>query len=95
MRTLAEAFNRSFFSRFLNSPVGRMFRLSAGTGFLLVGYGHRHDVLGIVAMIWSILPLTAGAFDICYISAALGGPISGARLRDRYQSGDRPVATPK
>jgi hypothetical protein len=95
MRTLAEAFNRSFLSRFINSPVGRIFRLSAGTGFLVVGYVYRHDVLGIVAMIWSILPLTAGAFDICYISAVLGGPISGERLRNRYQTGERPGAAPK
>jgi len=95
MRTLAEAFNRSFLSRFLNSSAGRIFRLSAGTGFLVVGYVYRHNVLGILAMIWSVLPLTAGAFDICYISAALGGPISGARLRKMYQTGDRPIAAPK
>ena len=75
--------------------MGRIFRLGAGTGFLVVGYVYRHDVLGILAMIWSILPLTAGAFDICYISAVLGGPISGARLRTRYQTDARPVAAPR
>ena len=32
-----EAFNQSGFSKFLNSPAGRIFRLVAGTGFLVVG----------------------------------------------------------
>ena len=34
-----------------------------------------------------ILPLTAGRLDVCYISAVLGGPFSGARIRDKYKSG--------
>jgi hypothetical protein len=32
-------------------------------------------------MAWSALPLSAGALDLCYISAVLGGPISGAKIR--------------
>jgi hypothetical protein len=26
--------------------------------------------------------LSAGAFDICYVSAVLGGPLSGAKIRN-------------
>ena len=79
----AETFNRSGFSRFLNSPAGRGFRLIAGAGFLVVGYVFRAHTLGLVAMAWSVLPLTAGGLDLCWISAALGGPLTGAKIRSR------------
>ncbi len=87
MPKLGESFNRSGFSRFINSPAGRAFRFLAGVAFLVVGYVYRHHALGIVSVVWSILPLSAGALDLCYLSALLGGPISGAKIRSRYQSG--------
>jgi hypothetical protein len=82
-----EAFNRSGFSRFLNSPAGRIFRLVAGIGFLVVGYMYRGHALGVLSMAWAVLPLSAGAFDICYVSALLGGPLSGAKIRAKYKTG--------
>jgi len=82
-----EAFNRSGFSRFLNSPAGRIFRVVAGLGFLVVGYVYRSHALGVLSMVWSIFPLSAGVLDICYISASLGGPISGAKIRSKYKTG--------
>jgi hypothetical protein len=87
MPKLEEAFNRSGFSRFINSPAGRIFRLAAGAGFLLVGYVYRGHALGVASMVWSVLPLSAGAFDICYISALLGGPLSGAKIRAGHKTG--------
>ncbi len=86
MRSLEEAFNRSRLSRFLNSPAGRAFRLVAGTAFLVVGYVYREHALGVLSMIWGVFPLIAGAFDICFISALLGGPLSGAKIRARYKT---------
>jgi hypothetical protein len=82
-----EAFNRSSFSRFLNSPAGRIFRVVAGLGFLVVGYVYRGHALGVLSMVWSVFPLSAGALDICYISALLGGPQSGAKIRAKYKIG--------
>jgi len=82
--TWQEAFNRSRFSHFINSPRGRIFRVVAGTAFLIVGFVFRQHPLGVLSMLWSVLPLTAGLFDVCYISAALGGPFSGAIIRARY-----------
>lgn len=79
-----ETFNRSRFSHFLNSRPGRIFRVVAGTAFLIVGFVFRHHRFGVLSMLWSVLPLTAGFFDVCYISVALGGPFSGAVIRDRY-----------
>jgi len=87
MRRFEDVFNRSGFSRFLNSPAGRVFRLAAGTGFLVVGYIYRGHALGVLSMVWSVFPLSAGALDICYISALLGGPLSGAKIRGKYKTG--------
>ena len=79
-----EAFNRSGFSRFINSPAGRVFRLVAGMGFLVVGFVYRAHALGVLSMAWSIFPLGTAALDICVISAMLGGPLSGAKIRGTY-----------
>ena len=48
MRKFEELFNRSLFSRFLNSSAGRIFRQAAGAGFLIVGYVYRHHALGVL-----------------------------------------------
>ena len=78
-----ESFKQSGFSKFLNSLAGRILRLVAGIGFLVVGYMYRDHALGVISMVWGVLPLSAGAFDICYISAALGGPLSGKKIRSK------------
>jgi hypothetical protein len=80
-------FNRSGFSRFLNSAGGRIFRVLAGAIFLVVGYMNRDVALGVASIAWSALPLTAGGFDVCYISALLGGPFSGTKIREKYKQG--------
>jgi len=82
--SLHDDFNHSGFSRFINSTAGRVFRLAAGIGFLVVGWLCRAHTLGVVSMVWSIFPLSAGGLDMCFISAALGGPLFGSRIRERY-----------
>jgi hypothetical protein len=76
-----ESFNRSRFAQLVNSAGGRVFRLSAGAVFLAVGVAYRAHPLGLASLAWSVLPLSAGAFDVCWISAALGGPLSGRKIR--------------
>jgi hypothetical protein len=83
--TKYESFNQSGFSKFMNSLAGRILRLVAGIGFLVVGYIYRYHTLGVISMVWGVLPLSAGAFDICYISAALGGPLSGKKIRSNQK----------
>jgi hypothetical protein len=78
---LAVAFNGSGFSRYLNSLGGRLFRIVAGIGFLILGLVFRDHLLGAMSLVGSIFPLSAGAFDICYVSAVLGGPLSGEAIR--------------
>jgi len=81
--SLAESFGRSGFARFINSPTGRVARIVAG--IVLVGWGYTQlgTGVGVVLIIVGLVPLLAGAFDWCLVSAILGGPISGQRLRDR------------
>jgi len=85
MSRFEAGFNRSSFSLFLNSRAGRIFRLVAGIAFIAVGITYRDNPLGVVSIVWGVVPLTAGAFDICYVSAMLGGPLSGAKIRDNYK----------
>jgi len=80
-----ESFNQSGFSKFINGTAGRIFRLVAGAGFLVVGYVYRDHAIGVLSMVWSAFPLSAGAFDICYISAVLGGPLSGTKIRSKQK----------
>jgi hypothetical protein len=77
----AERFNRSGFGRFINARSGRVFRLGVGTGFLGAGLVMLPSPFGIGLLTWSLLPLSAGALDICWISVALGGPLAGRRIR--------------
>jgi len=85
-----EDFNRSGLSHFINSPAGRIFRIAAGAGFLVVGYLFRTHTLGVLSMVWSVFPLSAGLFDLCYVSAVLGGPLSGTTIRGRNPTAPTP-----
>jgi hypothetical protein len=87
MRRFEEVFNRSGLSRFISSPAGRIFRWVAGAGFLVVGYVYRDHALGVLSKVWRVLPLSFSALDLCYVSALLGGPLSGANIRAKYRTG--------
>ena len=80
-----EVFNQTDFSKFLNKPIGRIFRIVAGIGFIVIGYVYRNHALGVFSIVWGVLALSAGTFDLCFISAALGGPISGTKIRSIYK----------
>ena len=79
--TIADTFGRSRLSLFLNSSAGRLVRSVAGIGLIAWGYTLRGSPAGIVLLVLGLLLFVAGAFDLCLISALLGGPISGARIR--------------
>ncbi len=81
MGATANSFNRSSFGRWINSPAGRVFRAAAGSGFLLAGLKFRHTAGGRASLAWGAFPFTAGLFDVCFISAALGGPLRGNDCR--------------
>ena len=81
--SLAQRFNATGFSRWVNGPSGRVFRLVAGAMWLVVGLVFQDHWWGLAAAAWSFFPLTAGMFDICWISAALGGPLRSKTIRSQ------------
>jgi Inner membrane protein YgaP-like, transmembrane domain len=87
--SLAQSFARTGFARFLNSRAGRIARIAAGIGLMIWGYTLHLQPVGIVLLVIGLVPLTAGTFDLCLVSALLGGPISGARVA---ASGKNPEA---
>jgi len=77
--SIAESFGRSGFARFINSPAGRAVRVIAGLAIIGGGYTVG-GTGGVVLMIVGLVPIAAGVFNLCLISALLGGPLSGSRL---------------
>jgi hypothetical protein len=78
----ADSFCHSGFSRFINSPAGRFTRLVVGLVLITWGLTELNTATGIVLFIIGLIPFIAGAFDLCLVSALLGGPISGKRVRE-------------
>jgi hypothetical protein len=81
--SIAESFGRSSFAKFVNSPAGRVLRIAVGIGLIAWGYTGRGSGTALALMVVGLVPLAAGVFDLCLISALLGGPISGARIGKR------------
>lgn len=78
--SLAESFAKSGFAQLINTPTGRIVRIVVGLVLIVWGYTQRADTIGIIFMVVGLIPLAAGMFNLCLISAMLGGPISGARI---------------
>jgi hypothetical protein len=78
--SLVESFLQSGFAQCVNSPTGRILRILVGLGLIGWGYAQPPGATGIILTIVGLVPLAAGAFNLCFISALLGGPISGARI---------------
>ena len=78
--SIAESFGKSGFAQFVNSLAGRIARIVTGLGLVAWGFANRGEPLGTVLMIVGLVPLAAGLFDWCLVSALLGGPLSGVRI---------------
>jgi len=66
--------------RFLASPQGRMLRVFLG--LVLIASGVRASgMLGWTIAAIGILPLLAGAGDLCFVAALFGYPIRGREIR--------------
>jgi hypothetical protein len=78
-----ESFNQSGFAIFLNSPSGRVLRIVVGLVFIVLGIMYCQHTLGVISLVWGFVPLSAGVLDICFVSALLGGPLSGKKIRSR------------
>jgi Inner membrane protein YgaP-like, transmembrane domain len=74
-------FARSALGQFLATPAGRVVRIVAGFVLICLGY-FLGGATAVILMIVGLVPLVAGVLDLCFISALLGGPLTGAHVRE-------------
>lgn len=65
------------FAQFMSQPVGRIARILAGVVLVIVGVslGGAWWALAVAGL----LPIAAGALNICLIAPLIGAPFSGAK----------------
>jgi hypothetical protein len=67
---------------FMASTAGRLARIVAGIVLIAIGFmvgGTAGWVIGIVGLV----PIAAGALDVCLIAPLFGAPFKGAEVRRR------------
>ena len=54
-------------------------------GLALIAWGAMHlgTSWGLAVLLFGLLPLATGAIDWCVLSALIGGPLTGRRLRGK------------
>ena len=75
-------FYRSALGQFFATGAGRVTRIVAGIALIMWGYLLLPSVAGIFLIVIGLVPLLAGTFDVCLISALLGGPFQGSAIRE-------------
>jgi hypothetical protein len=73
------------FFAFIASPAGRMIRIVAGAGLILIGLLALGGTWGWISAIVGLVPLLAGLFDRCVFAPLFGLPFVGPRLRQALQ----------
>jgi hypothetical protein len=74
-------FAASRLGQFMASGAGRIVRLVAGVALIGGGLLAVGGPAGIIMAAIGLVPLLAGAFDLCVFSALFGGPLSGTAIR--------------
>ncbi len=77
------------FASFMSSVAGRMLRIVAGLIIVAGGvylYLTGSVTAGVIVAIVGLVPLLAGAFDICLFAPLFGAPLSGAAVRRRLHA---------
>ena len=75
-------FAASGFVRFMAGPAGRIIRIVAGLALLVWGLADRAGIPGAITAAVGVLGLLTGVLNVCVVSALLGGPFRGSRIRD-------------
>lgn len=76
----AAGFATSGFAQFMASPAGRVLRVVAGAGMIAGGIAMDSNAGTALAVVGAV-PLSAGLFDLCWLSPILGGPLKGKDIR--------------
>ncbi len=74
-------FAASWLGQCLSSTRGRIARVVAGLALIVGGLFVLGGTAGIVLAAIGLVPLLAGAFDVCIFSALFGGPLRGSNVR--------------
>jgi hypothetical protein len=74
-------FAASWFGQFMASGVGRAIRIVAGIALVVGGPLAIGGAAGFVVAAIGLVPLLAGAFDVCVFSRLFGGPFAGVEIR--------------
>ncbi|MDT7857128.1 DUF2892 domain-containing protein [Rubrivirga sp. S365] len=75
------------FVSFMVSPAGRALRVAAGLGLLVSGYARRGTTGGKARAALALVPLAAGAFDVCVLGPPLDAPLDGSAARAELRAG--------
>lgn len=70
------------FVRFMASSTGRLARVVAGLALIGVGVFVVGGVWGTVIALVALVPLLAGAFDVCVFAPLFRAPFSGSKARN-------------
>ena len=70
------------FARFMSSPFGRGIRILAGAVLIVVGLALGSAVGWVIAVV-GLLPIAAGAFNVCVLGPVFGAPFSGRKALDQ------------
>lgn len=74
-------FAASFFGQFMASSLGRGVRVVGGVALIAGGLLAVGGTAGYVLAAIGLVPLLAGAFDVCVFSRLFGGPFAGSAIR--------------
>ena len=69
-------------AQFLAGTAGRAVRFVAGVVLVVVGLAWIGGTAGVIVAIIGLVPIAAGLFDFCLLSALLRGPFWGRDIRN-------------
>jgi hypothetical protein len=73
--------------RWLATPAGRVLRVAVGLLFIAFGLSTRNSWASAIAwVVVGLVPLVAGLFDLCFLTALTGGPLRGEELREESRN---------
>lgn len=68
------------FAQFMATPMGRGIRVVAGIVLIALGLLVVEGTGGIILAVIGLMPILAGALNICLIAPLIGAPFSGSQL---------------
>jgi hypothetical protein len=71
------------FVNFMVSPIGRLLRITAGVVLIALGLMVLQGAGGLILAVVGLVPLLAGALDVCIFAPLFGASFYGAENRSQ------------